>query len=241
MGWMVVAPLILAHGWVARHALWFLPGLAMGFGVIVVSTVQAMVELHGKSGRFHLRALAASGPAADRLLAAASETGARLAVPEVRALFADVSRELYRLARRAEELASRNPNSSEAQLARRLLASAPVLGAELATLAERLETLDAALDGNSEGDAARALAALARREAAADGDAPATLAEARRELEAALDRRVTAEAERERLAAALCRLLATVRDVYGRAVAVTGVAEREAAALEAALRELEAT
>ena len=154
-------------------------------------------------------------------------------------MFGEVARELYRLTRRAEEMAqSHTAGSSEEAFARRLLALAPGLGDRLAGVARRLETLDAALDADSEGDAARALAALDRREAGAEVGDRARFADARRELEAALDRRLAAEAERERLAASLCRLLATVRDLYRRAATLTLAEEHEVAAIETALRAL---
>jgi hypothetical protein len=227
---------------VAEHPLVILTALAIGGTVVVASVIHGVHELRSRTSRFHLRARAAPAPAADRLLAATSQTSARLAAPEVRALFADVARELYRLARRAEELAGRQQaGSPEAARAGRLLVAAPALGERLTAIAQRLERLDAALDADSEGDAARALAALDRREPAVDAGERGALAEARRELEATLERRLAAEAERERLAATLCRALATVRDVYGRAARATTVDEQEAAALEAAFRELEAT
>jgi len=181
------------------------------------------------------------GPIAAGLLDAAHATGDQLGSPDVRALFGDVARELYRLTRRAEELAqSHPPGSPEEALARRLIGLAPPLGQRLAAVAARLEALDSALGAGSEGDTARALAALDRRAAGADTRDRASLAEARHELEAALERRLAAEGERERLAAALCRLLAAVRDLYRRAAAFPLPEEPEVAALETTLRELAA-
>ena len=144
---------------------------------------------------------------------------------------------LYRLTRRAEELARPDaPRSSEEALARRLVDAAPAINARLESSARRLAALDAALDGESEGDTARALAALARRAAAAEPEERPALDDARRTLEAALERRQTAETEREQLAAALCRTLAGLRDTWRRAAASTTSSERELAEIEAALR-----
>ncbi len=189
--------------------------------------------------RFTLPESVGPAPIAEGLLEAAQEVHGRFVSPDARALFGAVAQELYRLTQRAEEMAQiRSEGTSEEALARRLLALAPALGERLAGVAQRLESLDAALDGDSEGETARALAALDRREAAADAADRAAIADARRGLEAALDRRLAVEGERERLAAALCRMLATVRDLYRRAAGMTLADEHERAAFETQLREL---
>jgi hypothetical protein len=110
------------------------------------------------------------------------------------------------------------------------------VSARLESVARRLESLDAVLERDSDGDTMRALAALDRRRGVDPGE---EVASARRELEATLERRQRAEAERERLAAALCRALATLRDSYRRARTLVTLEEREAAAVTAALAELE--
>jgi hypothetical protein len=212
----------------------FLTGLGVTGGVVVYWTV----KLAGLRGLFHLRPAGAPAPGAERLLGPARETSGTLAAPEVRALFVEVSRELYRLTRRAEELARRQPaGSSEEALARRLIEEAPAVSGRLEAVARRLETLDAALERDSDGETMRALATLERR--LGGGQDPA-LQSTRRELEATLERRQRAEAERERLAASLCRALGTLRDSYRRVRTLNTLEEREAAAVTAALAELDA-
>jgi hypothetical protein len=212
----------------------FLTGLGMTAGVLVYWSV----KLAGLRGLFHLRPAGAPAPGAERLLGPARETSGNLAAPEVRALFVEVSRELYRLTRRAEELARLQPaGSSEEALARRLIETAPAVSARLEAVARRLETLDAALERDSDGETMRALATMERRLGAAPD---AALESTRRELEATLERRQRTEAERERLAASLCRALGTLRDSYRRARTLTTLEEREAAAVTAALAQLDA-
>jgi hypothetical protein len=195
-------------------------------------------KLRGVRGLFQLRPAGLPAPGADRLLGSAREASGQLRDPEVRALFVEVSRELFRLARRAEALAQAHPQgSSEEALARRLLASAPSLTGRLEGIARRLETLDAALERDSDGDTMRALAVLDRR---LGRERTPELEAARRELEQTLERRQTVEAERERLAATLCRALATVRDGYRRARSLKTLDEREATAVARALEELDA-
>jgi len=211
----------------------FMAGGAMTIGVVVYWGA----KLSSIRGLFQLRPAGVPAPGADRLLGGAREVSAALKAPEVRALFVEVSRELFRLTRRAEELARRQPaGSSEEELARRLLEAAPAVSARLESVARRLESLDAVLERDSDGDTMRALAALDRRRGVDPGE---EVASARRELEATLERRQRAEAERERLAAALCRALATLRDSYRRARTLVTLEEREAAAVTAALAELE--
>jgi hypothetical protein len=217
-----------------------LPMIVLGGVTAIGGVIWAASKRRKQLPRFLLRHDRTAAPIADNLLTAAQGMSTELAAPEVRALFVEASRELYRLTRRAAELAQLRPQgSSEHALAQRVLQAAPGLGDRLAALARRLQTLDAALEGDDEADTARALAALERRLAAAGpGERPA-LEAARADLEAALDRRSAAEAERERLASDLCRTLALVRDLCRRAAAITTAGEREAAAIETAMRELE--
>jgi hypothetical protein len=217
-----------------------LMGLAVGGAAAVGGAVFGTLHRRRRPGLFRLREDRAAAPIADKLLTAAHGTSAELGAPEVRALFVEASRELYRLTRRAAQLARLRPaGSSEHALAARVLQAAPGLGARLTAQARRLQTLDAALEGEDEADAARSAAALERRLATAGpGERPA-LEAARADLEAALDRRSAAETERERLAADLCRTLALVRDLCRRAAAITTADERERAAIDAAMRELE--
>jgi hypothetical protein len=211
----------------------FVMGLLSSVGGVVYLAMQTPVV----RGLFALRGAGAEAPQAERLLGAARQASGALAAPEVRALFVEVSQELYRLTRRAEELARTHPQgSTEEALARRLLEGAPSVGARIEAVARRLETLDAALERDRDGDTMRALSTLDRRLAV---ERTPELEEARRELEATLARHHDAEAERERLAAALCRALATVRDGYRRARTLITVEERETAAVTAALAALE--
>ena len=214
-------------------------GLVAGGAIALGGVVWAAVRRKRALPMFLLRSDRAVAPIADNLLGAAHKTSAELAAPEVRALFVEASRELYRLTRRAAQLAQLRPDgSSEGALAQRVLDAAPDVGARIAALARRLQTLEAVLEGDDAADAARSAAALERRLAAADPGERPGLEAARADLEAALDRRSTAEAERERLAADLCRTLALVRDLYRRAATITTADERELAAIEAAMSEL---
>jgi hypothetical protein len=220
----------------ATHGLlnpFFLAGLGTTAGLLVYWGL----KLSGLRGLFMLRPAGVPAPGADRLLGGARQASAGLKAPEVRALFVEVSRELYRLTRRAEELARLRPGgSTEEALARRLIEAAPAVSARLESIARRLESLDAALERDSDGDTMRALATLERR-LGSRGDA--ALEGTRRELEATLERRQRAAGEREQLAASLCRALSTLRDGYRRARTLTTMEEREAAEVSAALAELE--
>jgi hypothetical protein len=225
----------------AAVRLWsLLPMIVLGAVTAIGGVIWAASKRRKQLPQFALRADRAAAPIADNLLTAAHGTSAELGALEVRALFVEASRELYRLTRRAVQLARLRPaGSSEHALAERVLQAAPGLGERLAAQARRLQTLDAALEGDDEADAARSAAALERRLATAGpGERPA-LEAARADLEAALDRRSAAEAERERLASDLCRTLALVRDLCRRAAAITTADERERAAIDAAMRELE--
>ena len=237
--WMAlsVLPRVLRHAHPGPSLLLFgaLPILMLGVPLAMWGS-----KLFGLLPRFRLRApVLAGGPAASRLLAEGTRASAEIAAPEARALFAEAHRALYRLTRRAEELARPDaPRSSEEALARRLVDAAPAINARLEASARRLAALDAALDGESEGETVRSLSALARRATTVAADERPALDDARRTLEATLERRQTAESEREQLAAALCRTLASLRDIWRRAAALTTPSERELAAIESALSEL---
>ena len=179
-------------------------------------------------------------PAADSFLASAAGTGARIRDPEVRALLGDVATELYRLARRAEQVAAASRGgSSEGELLRRTIAAAPALLDGLRRMASRLDDLDAALDGQTEGELMQTLARLERAAAAPDADR-AAVAATRRDVEASLERRHAAEQERACLSAKLCQLLGHLRLVYRRALTMDTIADQEARALEAASADLDA-
>ena len=237
-GWMLLYPLITGRH---VHATGVVMFAAFGGIFAVGGMLVGWVKRQRRRPKFRLRDDRALAPMADHLLGAAQGISAELAAPEVRALFAEASRELYRLTRRAEQLAGFRPSgSSEAALAQRILSAAPATGARLGAMARRLAALDAALAGDDQSDAVRAMTGLERRLAVAQAAERAALEAARADLEAALDRRSVAEAERERLAADLCRLLATVRNLYRRAATITTADEREQAEIEAAMRELAA-
>ena len=87
----------------------------------------------------------------------------------------------------------------------------------LRRMAMRLDDLDAALAGQSEGELMQTMARL-ERAAAAPGADRAALAATRRDLEAALERRHATEQERGRLSAKLCQLLGHLRLVYRQAL-----------------------
>ncbi len=73
-------------------------------------------------------------------------------------------------------------------------------------MAARLDDLDAALEGQTEGELMQTMARLERAAAAPGADRMA-LGATRRDLETALERRHAAEQERARLSAKLCQLL----------------------------------
>ena len=164
-----------------HHAGHVLSGPRLLFPAIISIVAVALplafwgAKLAGLLPQFRVRApVLAGGPVANGLLADGTRASGEIAAPEARALFAEANLALYRLTRRAEELARPDASrSSEEALARRLVDAAPAINARLESSARRLAALDAALDGESEGDTARALAALARRVAAAEsGGAP---------------------------------------------------------------------
>jgi len=183
------------------------------------------------AGLLILRDEMAAAPLAYRLLAEAAGAFARVRAPDVRGLLGDVATEVYRLTRRAA--------SSEADFVRRMAAAAPALVERLGRIGTRLDALDEALGGPSEGELMQALARLERASAAPGADR-AALAAARRDLEASLERRHATEQERARLAAALCTMLGRLRVVCRRALALPTVEEQEARAVEAAAAELDA-
>ena len=106
-------------------------------------------------------------------------------------------------------------------------------------MAARLDDLDTALKGQSEGELMQAMSRLERAAAAPGADCVA-LGASRRDLEATLERRHATEQERARLSANLCRLLGHLRGVYRQALAMKTPAEHQALALEAASAELDA-
>jgi hypothetical protein len=219
-------------------------GATLGGALAVASVLLVKVSRWRRPARqvglVKLREQLAPAPAAERLLADAAGAAAGVRAPEVRELLGDVAVEVYRLTRRAAQLGGRQAApSSEADLLRRMTAAAPALMARLTSVAGRLDALDAALDGASEGEIMQTLGRLERAAAAPGADVEALRA-ARRDAEAALQRRHAAEHERARLAAGLCALLGRLRHVYRRAAALQTLGEQEAATVEAASAHLEA-
>ena len=191
-------------------------------------------------GVFSLREEIASGPVAEAVLGRVAETVGAVRAPEVRALLGDVATELYRLTRRAEQIAGKSAGaSSEAELLHRTADAAPALLDRLRQMAARLDDLDAALEGQTEGELMQAMARLERAAAAPGADREA-LAATRGDLEAALDHRHAAEQERARLSAKLCQLLGQLRVIYRQARTMETAADRETRAIEAAAVELDA-
>jgi hypothetical protein len=212
---------------------------AVGFG-LVTSFVSRRNRLRGAAGLLRLRERPAPMPLAGKLLEDGASAMAKVRAPDVRALLGDVATELYRITLRAEQLGAKSSGaSSEADLLRRTAAAAPALIERLRRMATRLDDLDAALDGQSEGELMQTMARL-ERAAAAPGADRAALGATRRDLEAALERRHATEQERARLSARLCHLLGELRLVYRRAVTMKTPAEQEARAIEAASAELDA-
>ena len=194
-------------------------------------------------GLFQLREELAPVPVADHLLLDATGSAARIRAPEVRALFADVSTEIYRLMRRAAQLEGRAsgslPHSTERDLVGRVLLAAPSLLKRLIGLAERLDALDSALEGTTEGELMASIARL-ERAASAPGAVRSAIEATRRDLEATLERRERTELERARLSARLCELLGRLRGAYQRVRELQTPDDGEAAAMEAASAELDA-
>jgi serine/threonine protein kinase len=225
-------------------------GLGLGLGLGFWSGFMAILvgpmilrerrRLRRAEGQLRLRERLAPMPVASKLLEDGAAAMARVRAPDVRALLGDVATELYRITRRAEELGSKSAGpSSEADLLRRTADAAPALIERLRRMAVRLDDLDTALDGQTEGELMQTMARL-ERAAAGPGADRATLAATRRDLETALERRHATEQERARLSARLCHLLGELRLVYRRAVSMKTPAEQEARALETASAELDA-
>ena len=227
---------VLRAGLVGGMCVMLLVGITVGVGRWL-----ARRRKSGESrGVFSLREEIASGPKAEALLAGVAGTVGAVRAPEVRALLADVATELYRLTRRAEQLArGAAAPSSELDLLRRTIDGAPALLELLRRMAARLDDLDAALDGQSEGELMQALARLERASGMPGADRTA-LAATRRDLEATLERRHAVEQERARVSAKLCQLLGRLRLVYRQAAAIQTSADQEARAIEAAAAELDA-
>jgi len=219
-------------------------GFCFGGGLLAMFAVPWWVRerrrLRRAEGHLRLRDQLEPMPVASRLLEDGAAAMARVRAPDVRALLGDVATELYRITRRAEELGTRAAGpSSEADLLRRTADAAPALVERLRRMAARLDDLDTALDGQTEGELMQTMARL-ERAAAAPGADRIALAATRRDLETALERRHATEQERARLSARLCHLLGELRVVYRRAVTMKTPAEHEAHALEAASAELDA-
>jgi serine/threonine protein kinase len=194
-------------------------------------------------GLFQLKDDLAPVPIADHLLSDATTSAARIRAPEARALLADASAELYRLMRRAAELdrhavASGLASTEQELVHRALLASRPLLE-RLCRMAARIDELDAALEGTTEGELMASIARLERAAAAPDAERSA-LEATRRDLEATLERREGTELERARLSAKLCDLLARLRMLVQRVRALRTPDEEEAATMERATAELDA-
>ena len=241
LGVSAVALAQVARDLTSHHmiALVALLGGIMGFGW-VATAVQRRNRLRGAGGLLRLRERPAPMPLAGKLLEDGAWAMARVRAPDVRALLGDVAIELYRITQRAEELGAKSDGaSSEADLLHRTADAAPALIERLRLMAARLDDLDAALDGQSEGELMQTMARLERAAAAPGADRTA-LAATRRDLEAALERRHATEQERARLSARLCHLLGELRLVYRRAVTMKTPAEQEALAIEAASAELDA-
>jgi hypothetical protein len=210
-------------------------GLLLAFVPLIADAIvnrHNVKNLRRNAGLFRLRPQLAPVPAADRLLTAAADAAPRIRTPEVRRLAADVAAQIYRLARRA---ADRSPGGEPSDPT---LDAARALSDRLFQAAARLDELDDALAGASEGELMQRRDRLARAATVANADA-ATLALARADVERTIDRRAAAEQERARLASQLCHLLGQLRDVNRRAVAATAP-DAEAQTLAAATAELEA-
>jgi serine/threonine-protein kinase len=227
-------------------------GIAVGLVLGVGQWLKKRRDPAPRLGVFDLRKEIASGPLAESVLARVADTVGAVRAPEVRALLGEVATELYRLTRRAEQLAARSSGpsngpsggpsrgpSSELDLLRRTAHAAPALLERLRRMAARLDDLDAALEGQSEGELMQSIARLERAAAAPGADRPA-LAAARRDLEATLEHRHATEQERARLSAKLCQLLGHLRLVYRQAAEMKALADGEALAIEAATAELDA-
>jgi hypothetical protein len=216
------------------------PMLTLGLMLMGTHVIRSARHFLRAEGLLRLREQPAAVPIADQLLIEGARAANEARAPEVRALLADVTTELYRLTRRAEQLGARPAvPSSEAALLRRATGAAPGLSEQLGRLAAHLNALDAVLDGPTEGELMQTLARLERSAAAPGADREAAAA-ARRDLEAALERRHATEQERARLSAKLCQMLGRLRDVYRRARSLETLEEQETRAIEVAGAELDA-
>ena len=100
---MSLLPRVLRHPH-PGHGLWLVA--AMPIAVLGIPLAFWSAKLFGLLPRFRVRApVLAGGPVATRMLAEGTRVSAELGAPEARALFAEAHRALYRLTRRAEELA----------------------------------------------------------------------------------------------------------------------------------------
>ncbi|HXJ23182.1 MAG TPA: serine/threonine-protein kinase [Polyangia bacterium] len=212
----------------AFHSSLMALGLAGAMAVFAAMVLKSRSEL--RSEIFQLRDQLAPVWVADGLLSDAALAATRIRAPEVRALFVEVSTEIYRLSRRAAQLAKR---AEAGPILRTLDATKALLGRAF-EIATKLDALDAALGGTTEGEL---MAAVSRLERAGASD---TTAAARRELESLLDQRDTAERQRAQIAASLCALLARLRLAARTATDQEAEGDAEAAALEAATAEVEA-
>jgi chromosome segregation ATPase len=194
-------------------------------------------------GLFRLKDDLAPVPIADYLLSGATKSASQIQAPEARAIFVDLSTEIYRLTRRAAELdrraAETGLQSTERELVSRALLAAPALVERLRRLAKRLDGLDAALNGTTDGELMASIARL-ERAAAAPGAEQSAIEDVRSDLEATLERREATELERARLSAKLCELLGRLRTVYQRVRSLRGPEDEEATTMEQAAGELDA-
>jgi hypothetical protein len=216
-------------------------GASLGVGLIsiplVIGAVRRRARLRSAQGLLTLRGPIDSTPAADAFLAQVGAAAEGVRAQDVRALLADAGTEIYRLTRRAEQQSKAAPG--EGQLFERTVAVAPALLARIRAIAVRLDDLDRALEGQTEGELMQTMGRL-ERAAGAPGADRAALAATRRDLDAALERRHAAEQDRARLSAKLCQLLGQLRVIYRQEANTTTAADVEARALEAASAEVEA-
>ena len=232
----------------AKVGTWLIPaGVMVGLTGAVGAGFQLYHRrrLRKQRGRFRLRGRVVSVPAADAMLAEATAALARVRVPEVRTLLAEVASSLYRLAAHTEASAQRK---LDATAARRVLDAAPEMSRRLGALATRLDEVDSALAEGSEGELLQSLGRLERRLASTsrtDSDPHEQrqrqeLEATRRRLEQTLERRQGLEEERDRLTSTLCHLLGRLRAACQDAEALTsGPPAEEARRLESAMNELD--
>jgi Protein kinase domain len=236
---LAFAPMAVVAGLISHTVLGSVVVGALGAVIVGFGVLKERRRIGRERGLLELRDGIEAQPAAEALLTGAAGAARQVRAPEVRALFADVSIELYRLTRRAESLRARaRAASSELALLERTIAEAPALTERLGAMAAHLDALDDALATGSEGELMQTLARL-ERAAGAPGADRGALAATRRDVEATLERRGAAEQERARLSAALCQLLGGLRQVYRRALTLETFDEHTARAVEAASAELD--